>query len=445
LQPLEQAHAERGRRPLRDWVESLWLRLGGPACVDEIALKDASAYFELLEGLDQGADLDDFGWFRKQVNDLFARPDPEAGDSLQLMTIHKAKGLEFDTVILPALGATTGQDKPELLVWLEQRGELLLAPIVQSGKESDRIYDYLTRMERRKADHETARLLYVATTRARRTLHLLGVPKRKEDGTIAEPDPRSFLKLLWPAVSDAFVNLSRAAASEPTGSARTIRRVPADWQVPAPPLPAIWSARRVDILEPPRVTFEWAGERLRHAGTALHAFLQRIAREGLEAWDESAVRSRRGLFRTVLANLGVPQEELGETAERVETGLLRALRDPRGRWVLEAHADAECELSIAGLIEGKLFEAVIDRTFVDEQGVRWIIDYKTSDHQGSDVDAFLDNERTRYQEQLERYARLLFQRDARPIRLGLYFPLLSGWREWAAQVVLRKQASLFEL
>jgi ATP-dependent exoDNAse (exonuclease V) beta subunit len=198
-------------------------------------------------------------------------------------------------------------------------------------------------------------------------------------------------------------------------------------------------------LEPPRVTFEWAGERLRHAGTALHAFLQRIAREGLEAWDESAVRSRRGLFRTVLANLGVPQEELGETAERVETGLLRALRDPRGRWVLEAHADAECELSIAGLIEGKLFEAVIDRTFVDEQGVRWIIDYKTSDHQGSDVDAFLDNERTRYQEQLERYARLLFQRDARPIRLGLYFPLLSGWREWAAQVVLRKQASLFEL
>jgi hypothetical protein len=39
----------------------------------------------------------------------------------------------------------------------------------------------------------------------------------------------------------------------------------------------------------------------------------------------------------------------------------------------------------------------------------------------------------------------MVQRDDRPIRLGLYFPLLGEWREWAAPVVLRKQASLFEL
>jgi len=77
--------------------------------------------------------------------------------------------------------------------------------------------------------------------------------------------------------------------------------------------------------------------------------------------------------------------------------------------------------------------------------VRWIIDYKTSAHQGGDLEAFLDNERARYREQLEHYARLMVQRDERPIRLGLYFPLLGGWREWAAPVVLRKQASLFEL
>jgi ATP-dependent helicase/nuclease subunit A len=88
---------------------------------------------------------------------------------------------------------------------------------------------------------------------------------------------------------------------------------------------------------------------------------------------------------------------------------------------------------------------VIDRTFVDADGVRWIIDYKTSAHQGGDLEAFLDKEKERYQEQLERYARLLVQRDGRAIRLALYFPLLGGWREWAAPVVLRKQGSLFEL
>ena len=91
---------------------------------------------------------------------------------------------------------------------------------------------------------------------------------------------------------------------------------------------------------------------------------------------------------------------------------------------------------------------MIDRTFVDEEGVRWIIDYKTSRHEGGDIAAFFDNERERYRGQLERYARLMragsapqedslrsvpqgdLLRSAQRIRLGLYFPLLGGWREW---------------
>ena len=442
LPELEIALAERSRRPLRDWVEGVWLKLGGPACVDDHALKDAAAYFELLEGLAQAADLDDFAWFREQVNLLFAQPDAQAGDRLQLMTIHKAKGLEFDTVILPGLGERTRPDEPGLLLWLEQSGELLLAPISESGRDADPIYKYLALVERRKVEHELARLLYVATTRARSTLHLLGSVKLKDDGAIAEPS--GFLKLLWPAVSDRFADVSRAPASEHSKPVRKIQRIPPDWRAPAAP-PSVIARREIEVLEPPRVTFEWAGEGLRHVGTALHGLLEKIAREGLKTWDETTIRSRLGFYRTILASLGMPSEDVPEAAQRLQTGLLRTLRDPRGRWILDAHVEAECELSIAGMTGGKLSDAVIDRTFVDEQDVRWIIDYKTSEHQGGDVEAFLDNERTRYQEQLERYARLLFQRDQRPIRLGLYFPMLGGWREWPAPVVLRKQASLFEI
>jgi hypothetical protein len=177
--------------------------------------------------------------------------------------------------------------------------------------------------------------------------------------------------------------------------------------------------------------------------------LQRIAREGLDAWDEDAVRSRRGAYRAVLANLGVPPADLKWAVARVEAGLVRTLGDPRGRWCLEDHADAASELPVAGWIGGKLSQAVIDRTFVDEDGVRWIIDYKTSQPAGEAVENFLVAEKERYREQLERYARLLSQRDivsgARPIRLGLYFPLIGEWREWGAAVLLRKQALLFEL
>jgi ATP-dependent exoDNAse (exonuclease V) beta subunit len=73
---------------------------------------------------------------------------------------------------------------------------------------------------------------------------------------------------------------------------------------------------------------------------------------------------------------------------------------------------------------------VIDRTFVDDNGTCWIIDYKTGSHRGGSVDEFLDQEQVRYRQQLERYANAMSKMEDRPIRLGLYFPLLGGWREW---------------
>jgi ATP-dependent exoDNAse (exonuclease V) beta subunit len=456
LPVLEQALSKRGRRPLRDWVEAAWLRLGGPACVEnEAALEDAAAYFDLLDGLAEGADLADFERFREQVNGLFAPPDAAAGDRLQLMTIHKAKGLEFDTVILPGLGEVTRSDDQSLLLCIEHGGELLLAPISESGRGDDPIYEYLAKIEARKAEQEVARLLYVAATRARRNLHLLGSVKVKDDGAIGEPKSNSFLKLLWKAVGEQFANPARRADTQEAASARTIRRLPAQWRVPSAPKAVEWDRPEIE-REQRTAAFEWVSDRSRFAGDALHGFLERIAREGLESWDADAVRSRRGAYRAVLANLGVQPADLRWAVDRVEEGLARTLGDPRGRWCLEGHADAASELSIAGWIEGKLCEAVIDRTFVDESGVRWIIDYKTSGPAGADVENFLEAEKDRYREQLERYGRLLSQRDitstqrdirssGRPIRLGLYFPLLGAWLEWGAGVVLRKQAVLFEL
>jgi hypothetical protein len=55
--------------------------------------------------------------------------------------------------------------------------------------------------------------------------------------------------------------------------------------------------------------------------------------------------------------------------------------------------------------------------------------YKNSSHEGSGAEAFPGNERERYRDQLERYRRMLTALENRRIRMGLYFPLLNGWRE----------------
>ena len=81
-------------------------------------------------------------------------------------------------------------------------------------------------------------------------------------------------------------------------------------------------------------------------------------------------------------------------------------------------------------LDGEFASIKIDRTFVDEAGVRWIVDWKTGSHEGADVERFLEQEIERYAAQLERYARVMALYDARPQCVGLYFPLLDRWKAW---------------
>ena len=107
------------------------------------------------------------------------------------------------------------------------------------------------------------------------------------------------------------------------------------------------------------------------------------------------------------------------------------MTDPKGRWLFDPrHVDARSEYALTGELDRTLVRVVLDRTFVDAEGTRWIVDFKLSQHEGGDREAFLDSERERYRQQLEDYARVMRGLENRPVRVGLYFPLLGGWREW---------------
>jgi ATP-dependent helicase/nuclease subunit A len=163
----------------------------------------------------------------------------------------------------------------------------------------------------------------------------------------------------------------------------------------------------------------------------VHRALMEISRDGVGAWDAARLERRRSAWRAMLAGLGIPQQELAGALERVTDALVKVIADERGRWLLDpAHACARSEFSLTGVDDGALVNVVVDRSFVDPEGVRWIVDYKSGRHEGGDMRAFLDREQQRYREQLQRYARLMSAMESRPIRLGLYFPSLGGWREW---------------
>ena len=101
--------------------------------------------------------------------------------------------------------------------------------------------------------------------------------------------------------------------------------------------------------------------------------------------------------------------------------------DERGRWLL--HGDGHAELALSGIVDGRLESVVLDRVRVDEHDVHWIVDFKTSSHEGGGLSEFLQAETERYRQQLEMYVELYRTYSDADVRCALYFPLLREFVE----------------
>ncbi|MGH8378378.1 MAG: 3'-5' exonuclease, partial [Gammaproteobacteria bacterium] len=359
---LRAACTERGRGTLREQVERLWLQLAGPCTLATLEdLEDAEAFLDLLEEFDAGGALTSVETLSKALTELFARPDPQADDGLQLMTIHKAKGLEFDVVIVPGLGFSTGRTQRPLLMYLERTRtvagpDLLLAPLNARGTDHDPLYELVLALRKDQEAFEQLRLLYVAATRAKQRLHLLGHTTFKEqDGKKIVQPPRkySLLAALWPAVKDDFeqaltgYTLSVATNVNSTVE-QSLRRLPRDWQAPAPPEPLAWTGGQTPAAAiASELEFIWVGDTLRHIGNVVHRLLQRVATDGLSQWNVARLRAFRPGINRLLHQAGVPTSELEAATETVIRAVCNTLEDDTGRLILSCQDEnAHCEYAL---------------------------------------------------------------------------------------------------
>lgn len=420
---LREAFARRGRDSLARWVELTWRQLDGPACLEHAGEHAAAKhYLRRLDELAAGGDLADPAALESAFARAGGQGETPQGSGIEIMTIHRAKGLEFDTVVLFGLGKEPRREDAALLHWLERRrgdgeDDLLLAP---PARGDERLAAYLRRLDRQADDAERARLLYVAMTRAKEHLHLVA----RHDAGDEAPRARSLLSLLWPRVAERFAAAAPPAGAAPgEGAAPRLRRLST--------LVAGGSGDAfADAGAPASPEFEWVGQTAVQVGTLVHRYLERFAAAGLAEWDLARLRREAPRMRGELELLGVEPAELDAAVGRVTEILNRVLEDPRGRWILAERGEADAELRLTVATASGLRHLRLDRTFIDSDGLRWIIDYKTSRHEGGDLEAFLDAEVQRYREQLEEYAAAMQEIDPRPSRVGLYFPLLNAFRSW---------------
>jgi ATP-dependent exoDNAse (exonuclease V) beta subunit len=421
------AQQKRDRLGLRAWIECAWLQLGGPAtATTEAELADAESFLQLLEQAErEGLGLDT-QWLARRLEKQFMNAG-EPGARIQVMTLHKAKGLEFDMVILPQLARPPRPDGRQLMLW-DEHGDLeggrrfLLAADDHSGKGEPTLYNYLQQRRAEKSLLEGTRLLYVGATRAVRRLLLtasLGTDPRT--GALRPPPARSLLSPIWDSCQQQAVSHDPALlpapaslpAQRPLARLRTLpaAMAPAPQAQPGGNVPA----RAANLTE-------------RSVGTVVHLALEELSARAI--LPEQVSDSDRQRWRAQLVRLGLWGDGLAAATAEVEQSVLTTLAaGGAGRWLLGGgHRQARSEWALTSVDpEGAIQELVIDRTFIDAAtGLRWLIDYKNSrPAPGQSLEEFLAGQGAAYREQLLRYRRALREMGPEPLRCALYFTALG--------------------
>lgn len=464
---LQTAIKQHSRLPLSELVERTWKSLGGDLPLSQEQKNNARTYFELLDDLEHHNAID-LSQLRNRLASLYAETSPVPG-AVDLLTIHGAKGLEWDVVLVPGLEKRTRTGTSRLLAWnevastSEDAASVILAPITGKGRDSEALTLWLNRIQRSRESAESRRLFYVACTRAREELHLFASPAHNQDGSI-QRSPGSLLQAAWLAAEPHFVDTSTtsrpltapviafrspeseslvlpALAAEMEESPKAIlHRLPLHVLPIARFQPAVRLDARprplAETFQRPEGSFE-----ARAFGTAVHAFLEVLSADFASGTTPDSLLellpSWRPRIVAVLRNEGLSPQIVDQLTGRVQNALLSTLRDPVGVWLLSAHKNSSSEQALTSWHE-EISHLRLDRTFsagekplFPGEDHLWIVDYKTTHNQGSALNDFLSQERQKYAAQLEAYGKTMLPRvGAESIRLALYYPVISGFIWW---------------
>lgn len=466
------------------WLEQVWMRIGGPYCVNAQARANLDLLWRCLDTLRNGAQ--DFlgSALNLALETLTAIPDPEADANcgVQLMTIHKSKGLEFEVVIVPELHALAAMTRSKLLAWQErglpepdstgQVTEFLVAPMQTKGAERSATKQWVDRILRAREAQEMRRILYVAATRAREELHLFARPEyRREAAGPRLVDPiNSLLATASPAfgeyVRSCFEEWKSAQAKPLPAESGTLHSIAATaasnlYLMHAPLRPTrlrrLPPALELDtpagsISHPASVPTglgqedsyrrHEGGIASRALGTAVHRMLEETSRLRLTLdWPGVAAPLHEMQLRIAaqIRSSGIPQEEARSIAARAFKFVQQALAEPAGQWILSPHPGAASEAAWSGVVNDAVRTIRVDRVFragleplSTGEDALWIVDYKTAHAEGLEPSTALAELRSLFAPQLEAYAAILRRRkrETLPIRAGLYYPRMLAFDWW---------------
>lgn len=420
---LGHAREQAARQPLSARVEMSWKALGGPlASTDPADLEDAGAFLGLLEEVER---LDGHQVIERLEEALEERYAASRAAKVQIMTIHNAKGLEFDFVVIPDLGRKSGRSDAPLVALQEfveagGPGGVLMAPVVPRRLAEASLFNYLQKVDAERRRYEDQRVLYVACTRARKQLHLLAKvkvsEKAREAGSVTVP-AGTFMAFLADAFEPAMQAMIERLAGDQPGGDEPEQEPPA---LPllriSGPLPALDFPEAPGPGRPPKFP-DLPDTAAVALGTVLHRWLELMhdhpghgggqsgGNKGAQAWDAERIESAAPAIRSALAGAGAPPAALDELQQRCLAALKAAIEDKA--WMASLAADRSwSELPLYSRDDMDLSRRVIDlltqQASGEASGAFEIIDYKSGAAARDDKEESWEKQLQGYRELIER-------------------------------------------
>lgn len=308
---------------LADWAQRL-----APHC-DARGARRLLQLVELAETFEARAGLRPSEFVRYATTTAVEEPSPAR---VRVMSIHKAKGLEFDLVVLPELHGLIARKYPKLLVERPQPTAPIQAIYRYPDKQLRALRPALEesyRRQQRAEVEESLCLLYVAMTRARHALYMF-VPPLK-------PDTKGGFRS--PSFSHTGILRAALAAEVPedaTGAQVLATLGDPNWTMPA----ATPAAETQPPASPPQVSLARTGGRRSWVDVVPSAFERdgRVRAERLLALGASSSLAYGTLIHAWLAAIGWLEDGIPSETELLRVGE-DAVRRTHGPGVLEVKAE----------------------------------------------------------------------------------------------------------